>query len=140
MTLRFRHSSRGQRGTAMVETAMVLPLLFLVLLGTLEFGLLFSRYQMVLASARAGARVASLYRLPCKPQQVKTDVDASVRANTNQLGILVMPSNVLVSGACSPGNNVEVTVSFDHYLTLIGGFLPSNFRVPLRATVRMRNE
>ena len=126
----------------MLEMAMAMPLLILMLLGTLEFGLMFSRYQMILASAHSGARVAALYRPNCRPPLVKREVDQAVTATANQLGIIILPTSVRVVGACGGLFNplVRVTVEFDHFLTLVRGFLPGNFRVPLRATVTMRNE
>jgi Flp pilus assembly protein TadG len=134
-----RISDRRRRGTAMIETAMTLPIILLVLLGTVEFGLLFSRYQILLGSAREGARIASLFRMDCNPYKVKGEVDAAVMNNGSQLGMLLLPTNVQVVGACKNGN-VTVEVKYDHYLTLLGGFVPSDLSVPLEVTVVMRNE
>lgn len=132
-------ASRRRRGTSMLETAMVLPLILVVLMATLEFGLIFARYQILLGSAREGARVASLFRMDCNAFRVKGEVDASVMSNGNQLGMLLLPTNVQVVGACVNGN-VRVEVEYDHYLTLLGGFVPADVTVPLTVTVVMRNE
>lgn len=132
-------AKKRRRGTSMIETVVILPVILLVLLGTIEFGLIFSRYQILLGSAREGARVASLFRMECNPFRVKGDVDAAVMSNGSQLGMLILPTNVNVTGACSIGN-VKVEVNYDHYLTLIGGFVPSDVTVPLSVTVVMRNE
>lgn len=43
-------------GQAMVEFALVLPILLLVMFGIIEFGRLFFSYAMVSASSREGAR------------------------------------------------------------------------------------
>ena len=49
-----------ERGSAMVEFAMVVPLLVLLLFGIVEFSLMYNRQQALHAAAREGGRVASL--------------------------------------------------------------------------------
>lgn len=49
---------QDQRGTSIVEAALVLPVLLLLLLAIFEFGIVFSAYQTTVAAAREGARVA----------------------------------------------------------------------------------
>lgn len=46
------------RGLASVELALLLPLLMLVLFGTIEYGWLFLKNQQLADAARSGARVA----------------------------------------------------------------------------------
>ena len=130
---------RRRRGSAMVEAAIVLPVLLLVLLGTLEFGLVFARYQVVMSSAREGARVASLYRPDCRPLRVRQEVIRAVSDAGSHLGMLILPTDVRLTGACVEDSNVEVELEYDHYLTTAGGLL-GEFRLPLRARVVMRNE
>lgn len=48
---------KHRRGIAIVEIALSLLLLILILLGVLEYGWLFVRYQQVRNAARDGARV-----------------------------------------------------------------------------------
>ena len=50
---------RGRRGLAAVETALVAPLLLLMLVGIMEYGLIFLRAQQITHAARHGARVGA---------------------------------------------------------------------------------
>jgi len=50
----------GERGQAIVELALTLPLLMLIVLGVFDFGLMFERFEVVTNAAREGARVAVL--------------------------------------------------------------------------------
>jgi hypothetical protein len=55
-----RHLQRlaGEQGTALLETAMTLPLLLLVSVGIFEFGRAFQTSQILTNAAREGARLA----------------------------------------------------------------------------------
>ena len=59
-TLTSGRGPRSERGSQLIEFALVLPLLLLVVLGIMDFGLLFQRYEAVTNAAREGARVAVL--------------------------------------------------------------------------------
>lgn len=51
---------KKKRGQAMVEFALIIPLFLLILMGIMEFGLVFHEYLVVTQAAREGARVAVL--------------------------------------------------------------------------------
>lgn len=59
-TLTSGRGPRSERGSQLVEFALVLPLLLLVVLGIMDFGLLFQRYEAVTNAAREAARVQIL--------------------------------------------------------------------------------
>jgi len=68
---------RSERGAALVETAIVLPLLLLVVGGIIEFGVGFQQTAAVAAAARAGARAAS-----AEPKQDQFAASAADAAST----------------------------------------------------------
>ncbi len=47
-----------ERGAALVEFALALPLLLVVIAGIVDFGFVFQRYEVVTNAAREGARLA----------------------------------------------------------------------------------
>jgi Flp pilus assembly protein TadG len=49
---------RGQRGQSLVETALVLPILLIILLGIFDFGRAVFAYNAISNAAREAARVA----------------------------------------------------------------------------------
>ena len=51
---------RSQRGAALLEMALTLPLLLLVCVGILEFGRAYQTWQILTNAAREGARMAVL--------------------------------------------------------------------------------
>ncbi len=68
------HRHRGQRGAAMVEMAIILPILIVLVFGIIHFGIAFNRLQGFHAAAREGARTASI------PSNDFSDVKLSVDA------------------------------------------------------------
>ena len=60
LRLRRRLGCRREHGAAAVEAALVLPLIFLILFGIVQFGLAWFRAQNLEAAAREGARLASV--------------------------------------------------------------------------------
>jgi Flp pilus assembly protein TadG len=51
---------RSERGAALIEAAITLPLLLFISVGIIEFGRVFQTWQVVTNAAREGARVAVL--------------------------------------------------------------------------------
>ena len=52
-----RKQPSSERGAELVEFALVLPLLLLLVLGIVDFGFLFQRFEVVTNAAREGARL-----------------------------------------------------------------------------------
>ena len=82
---RRRRLSPEAGGQALIEMALILPLLLLVIGGIMDFGFLFLRYEVVTNAAREGARVAVL------PGYQTADVQARV-ANYLTAGGLTDPA------------------------------------------------
>ena len=72
--------SRDQRGVVAVEFALVMPLLLLLVFGTIEFGFMLNRDMIVGNASRDGARLASL-------NGTYTEVRDSITSELSQSGI-----------------------------------------------------
>ncbi len=57
---RFQRAAAAEGGQSLVEFALLLPLLLLILLGTIQFGIVLENYLAVVDAAHVGDRVASL--------------------------------------------------------------------------------
>jgi Flp pilus assembly protein TadG len=133
----------GDRGSELIELAIVLPILLLVLAGIMDFAFLFQRWEAVTNAAREGARVGIL------PGYLDTDVRNRVQAYLNSGGLTDTP-NILVSytpitiGALTV-NTVTVTVEYPSrflYLGPIAGLVGGGFgsQITLRSVSVMRTE
>ena len=58
--IRMRRLLAGEQGTALLETAMTLPLLLIVSVGIFEFGRAYQTWQVLTNAAREGARLSVL--------------------------------------------------------------------------------
>jgi Flp pilus assembly protein TadG len=121
--------SDGERATATVEFALVLPLVLMMALALLQIGLLVKDQLVVEECARAAARQAS----------VSTD-DASVRDAAVQAGVSLDPSalEVGVSRTGAVGTPVTVTVTYTDPMSVpvVTWLFPSSVRLQADAVMR----
>src|SRR5947208_56427 len=68
-----RRGGRCESGAEFVEAALAFPLLLLLVLGIMDFGLMFQQYEVITNAAREGARIAVLPNY--------TDADVTTRVN-----------------------------------------------------------
>jgi Flp pilus assembly protein TadG len=127
------------RGTAIVEAAIVLPLLLLLAFGAIEYGWMFVVYGGIVNAARQGARVA------ITPNATLTDASNQIDTALNNAGLSLSNAQKPYSISYSPitiggtTNATIVTVGVQYnYVPLTGGYVP----VPstLHATVVMMME
>jgi Flp pilus assembly protein TadG len=97
----------GERGQAMVEMALLLPLLLLMVMGAIDFGRAFFAYTSAANAAREGAMCASL-GASC-PIGFLAAVEDEV-GDTLEGGVTATMSPNPVGG---PGSTVTVTVRHD---------------------------
>ena len=93
-----------RRGTALVEFAVVLPLLFMLVFGIVEVGRAVTVQQIIVNGAREGARAAVM------PKATDSEVHSTIDGYLTTAGITgfsrqISPS---LSGA---GSNVPITVT-----------------------------
>jgi Flp pilus assembly protein TadG len=148
---RMRRLLACERGTALLETAMTLPLLLIVSVGIFEFGRAFQTWQVLTNAAREGARVAVL------PNPAAGAAEARVRAylTTGQLApaavsattVVVNPASTVAIGGGATASASLVTVNFPFQFMVLqpvarllvsGSTLGAPFT--LTASAEMRNE
>ncbi|MFA6670791.1 MAG: TadE/TadG family type IV pilus assembly protein, partial [Bacillota bacterium] len=81
---------RDSGGQALVETALVIPLLLLLLMGIIQFGLIFNTDFILTNASRAGARAAMLGK---SDTEIETIVEGAVAGlDTAKLTVDTTPS------------------------------------------------
>ena len=122
-----------ERGAALVELAMVLPLLLLILVGIIELGLLFYNQQVLTNASREGARAGIAYATG-----IPDIVDNYCQSRLITFGP-VPPVNTVVTGGVSYPNDLKITVIYDYtfFVPELLGFGPTK---TLSASTEMRME
>ena len=116
--------TRDDRGAAMVEFALILPLLLMLLMGIIEFGRAYNTQISIQAAAREGARELAL-------RKSSSDVDPRVRA--------AAPSVTSISQTpCPATGDGQATVVVSENFTFSIPFVPSLGTKTLKATGVMR--
>ena len=146
-----------QRGTSIVEFALVAPLFFLLLFGIIEWSVILFDKAVITNASREGAREAILYRPGARAygssQLTTTEkgyIDAAVTAYaTNSLLSLggassittaVTYTNVGGNAGFDQGDTVEVIVSYPYSFLILPGFVAGMTDFTLAATTIMRAE
>ena len=111
------HEEPREGGQAMVEFALVLPVLCLVLFAVIEFGLAFWTYQQVSAAASEGARRAAVSRT-MGPGAAAAAAEQAARNASPNLEADQMDVDV-VSG-WNAGDTVTVSVRYPQDITVMG--------------------
>ena len=94
------HRRSGERGAAAVEFALVCPILFMLLIGMVEFGRGYSAKISITAAAREGARAVAL----------GDDGTAAALAAANDLDASKL--TVVAPASCEQGEPVTVTTRY----------------------------
>ena len=127
----------NQRGQAVIELALTLPLLLVVVFGIIDFGFMFQRYESVTNAAREGARLGVLqvsagYTAVEAQNRAISYLQASgfngtVRACgaamlTNSMCALMTTQTVPITGSTPPKtvDQVTVIVEYDHQYSFVG--------------------
>jgi Flp pilus assembly protein TadG len=151
VSMNLRRRLTCERGSQLVEFALVAPLLLLVVFGIVDFGFMFREYEALTNAAREGARVAAL------PGYGNSDIRARATQYLTASGMTtagatfttycssttsacdVTATSVPVNGAGSSCIMlVGVTVTYPH--TFLAGAIIGIPSINLTATARMRYE
>jgi Flp pilus assembly protein TadG len=99
----------------MAETAVVLPVLLLLILGILQFGIVLNNYMTLTDAVREGARTAAVSRhYSDRNSRTVNKVKASAaNLDTSKL-------NTTVTSTWEPGSDVTVRAEYPYEVKLVG--------------------
>lgn len=124
-----RSLARPRRGQAIIETALVLPILVLLVFGIAEFSLYMYEYLQAGSCAREAARLASVR---------SADATAPPYCVSATLMPTITPANYATAPA---GSTVTAAVNTTHTWLVIGNLIPGLPNpMPLNSSVVMRME
>lgn len=122
---------RDQRGQALVEMALVIPLFFLLLFGVIEMGRIGHAYISVSNAARAATRLATIGGSDLEIQSAA--FEAAPTLDPSQITIIVSPNRQ--SGQAI---SVQVTYPVKLIIPIFSNIIPNPVNVS--TTLKMRLE
>ena len=135
MSLAFRNARSSERGTALIEFTLILPLLLLLTVAAVDFGRAFFVRSVLEQAAREGVRMRA----------VTTPADSALVRDrvlqvANSSGVTV--SNLLIEALPSKQVHVQVTGDFNWIFPGMFNLFGANFTnpMPLTGDAWMRNE
>jgi Flp pilus assembly protein TadG len=111
-----RTSIRDEQGQSIAEFALVLPLLMMILLAILQFGVLFRDYLAVTDAVRAGARKAAVSRGTPSPATACKDAVEKAASDLNVADDLV----VTCTSSWNAGEDVAVKATYPYQIDILG--------------------
>lgn len=130
-----RSGGRLRRGAAVVEMAVVTPLLLMMIFGIMEFGWVFMMEQTITNATREAARVAIL--------QGSTDTDVRTRFTQAMAPTGITVDTDMLTITRTTGENPVVTVRAQmpySRISLVGSLLGLNLSKQVGSSCSMRAE
>ncbi len=124
---------RDERGSALVEMALVMPILLLLLCGIVEFGRIFHAYIVVQQAARDAVRYASI---GSSDDQVRSVIERNMTSlDVTRMSYDVQPSE----SERTAGDSVTVDITYDHTLLIpyLQGVIPDTLSLHSEISMRM---
>lgn len=133
--------ARDKKGQELVEYALTLPVLLLLVLGIMEFGLAVFAYNSVANAAREGARVGAV--MDGDIEALRVPIEDAVIARTG--GLWLTEGNVSVTETVvTTGTDTAIRVTVNYTHPLITGMIMKaaggNATLQLRSEATMRRE
>ena len=97
---------RNERGAALLETAVTLPLILLISVAIFEFGRAYQVQQVLTNAAREGARIAVL------PGYSDAQVNTTVRTYLTRGGLTPVDPAITRTEPVGPGTASRVTINY----------------------------
>jgi Flp pilus assembly protein TadG len=110
---------RKQNGQSMVEFALVAPVLLVLVLGIIQFGIVLNNYMALTDAVRAGSRQAAVGRTAADPigETVDRVRGAAGHLDQSELDVTVTPAD---PSAWQQGGDVTVEATYPYEISLLG--------------------
>jgi len=139
---------RGRKGQALAEFALILPVVFLLIAGIIEFGRAWNIKQAVTDAAREGARYTVVVDTTTETgikNRIKARLSlASIRTTNPPTVITISPiASLHCAGGVGSGAEMSVNVRTTYRMGWVGAILKwtgGSSTITIQSTAKMRNE
>lgn len=136
------HHLNQEKGIATMEFALVLPVLALLIMGIIDFGMLMTSRASMVSASREGARAGILLTSPPTTESDITTVVQNALTDAGWASDEVAATTVTVTGAGGlTGTDVTVQLTKNHSFFVVSNLIPSiPDPYPLSASTTMKHE
>lgn len=135
-----RRLIEGSGGQAMVEAALVMPILLLLVIGIVELGRAWNAHQVLTDAARQGARIAAI----ADPTITADSVEMTVRNALARAALDADAATLELDGVDgSPGSPTRIAIEYPYrfvFLQPLMAWADDESLVTLSTAIIMRNE
>ncbi len=116
----------GQRGASVVEFALILPILFVLGFGIIEFSVALYDKAMITNASREGARAGIVFRIPpVTDEEIGEVVGRYLGSHLITFGGPTAATTTVTRNGPNPGDDLKVTVAYTYTFLLIPNFITS---------------
>jgi Flp pilus assembly protein TadG len=137
-TLRTRRLGRDEQGQALVEFALILPIILLLVVGMLEFARAWNLHQVMTDAAREAARRAVLADTKSPSGQTQDSVKAAMWNRLAQFGYDPSQATMTITPLANwkaTGENIQVNLMCPYRFWVVPWM-----SITMRTSFTMRNE
>lgn len=124
--------ARSEDGAAAVEFALLLPILIMLILGILEFGLAYNAQITVTNAAREGARTMVIQNSPSAAKTAVKTVSSVLNPAITDSEITITVSNGTTT--CTGGSTATVNIQYP--FKFLTGFFGTGYTMTGKAAMR----
>jgi len=120
-------------GQSIVETALILPIIVVILAGIVDFGLMFNSYLVISNASREAARSAAV-------GGTDTSINVSINSLTSTLSSASLKKNIYPAEALrKKGDEVVVTIEYDYKLItpILSAVVPNPVHLKSKTAMRV---
>lgn len=124
---------RNESGQSLVEFALILPLILLILMGILEFGVMLNTYLTINHATKEGARLGALGGTDA--EIIAEVLDKSPTLDASKLTVTIAP----IQAARTRGSEIIVSVDYDYQVLLpvISNIIEHLIRLDAQTSMRV---
>jgi Flp pilus assembly protein TadG len=110
----------SRRGASVVEFALILPVLFVLGFGIIEFSVALYDKAMITNASREGARAGIVFRIPpVTDGEIEEIVNRYLGSHLITFGGPTAATTAVTRNGASPGDELKVTVAYTYTFLLI---------------------
>ncbi len=123
----------NRKGQSIVETALILPIIILILTGIIDFGLLFNNYLVITNASREAARQAAVGATDMELNILVSNMTSNL--DQTKLMTTIYPAQALRK----KGDEVVVSIEYDNTLLtpIISSIIPNPMHLTAKTVMRV---